>query len=249
MRIHQLEGYIQSIYLVEYPDRLLLLDGCSRADIRTLKNYITQTLKRPLDDLKIIFVSHMHPDHAGGAHTLREMTGAKIASANKSESWYKGFDGILMHLTDIYLTAWVASRMKKPKRYLWYSRTLKTDYKLNDGDSIPLFDEWLVLETPGHTDRDLSVMHQPSKKIYVGDVILKVRGEYISPAFVVYPNRYKASLKRYIDLGIDNMLLAHGGEVQITQQDIKRLIDKAPSKPKTLWGGAKAKMRMMVQGR
>ncbi|MGI3027367.1 MBL fold metallo-hydrolase, partial [Vibrio cholerae] len=29
MKLHTLKGYIQNIYLAEYPDKLLLLDGAS----------------------------------------------------------------------------------------------------------------------------------------------------------------------------------------------------------------------------
>ncbi|MCV5754598.1 hypothetical protein OFN51_37960, partial [Escherichia coli] len=64
-----------------------------------------------------------------------------------------------MHLTDLMLARWMANRMRKPKRNLWYSRKLKPDIELIDGECIPGFDDWQVLETQGHTDRDLSVYH------------------------------------------------------------------------------------------
>lgn len=247
MKIHHLHGYIQSIYLVEYPDKLLLLDGCCRADVSLLRRFITKDLSRPLRDLKIIVVTHMHPDHAGAAHKLRKLTGAKIVSANKSNQWYGGIEGLTMHLTDLLLTFWVASRMSKPKRNIWYSRKLKPDYKLNDHDHLPGFDDWCVLETPGHTDRDLTVLHKPSGKAYVADVVLKVRNRFISPFPIFHPNKYRKSLQRYIDLGTNQMLLAHGGEVSITKEDIERLIRRAPKKPKTHWRAARAKVRRLTR--
>lgn len=82
MKLHKLDGYIQTIYLVEYNDKLLLLDGCSRADIPVLKRFITNTLQRPFHDLNLVIVTHMHPDHAGAAHKLRTLTGCKIAAAD-----------------------------------------------------------------------------------------------------------------------------------------------------------------------
>lgn len=75
MHIHTIQGYIQTIYLAEYPDKLLLLDGASRADITYLCQFIEQQLARPLSDLKVVVVTHMHPDHAGAAHRLRALTG------------------------------------------------------------------------------------------------------------------------------------------------------------------------------
>ncbi|MCO4799187.1 MAG: MBL fold metallo-hydrolase, partial [Colwelliaceae bacterium] len=139
MKLHQLQGYIQTILLAEYPDRLLLLDGCCRADVTFIKNYITKTLNRPLNHLKLIVVTHMHPDHAGGARKLRGLTGCNIACANVSGEWYSGLDGKLMHITDILLTRWVANKMKKKQRWLWYPTKLNADFKLNDGEILPNF--------------------------------------------------------------------------------------------------------------
>ncbi|MGR5470684.1 MBL fold metallo-hydrolase, partial [Vibrio astriarenae] len=56
------------MYLAEYPDKLMLLDGASRADILHLKDFIEHQLNRRFSDLKLVIVTHMHPDHAGAAH-------------------------------------------------------------------------------------------------------------------------------------------------------------------------------------
>ncbi|MCV5689709.1 hypothetical protein OFN32_36430, partial [Escherichia coli] len=79
----------------------------------------------------------MHPDHAGGAHKLRDLTGCKVLAAKRESQWYDGVDGWLMHLTDLMLARWMANRMRKPKRNLWYSRKLKPDIELIDGECIP----------------------------------------------------------------------------------------------------------------
>ena len=129
------------------------------ADIRMLSDFITNTLSRSLSDLKLIVVTHMHPDHAGAAERLRIISGCKIATANVSGHWYKGFDGILMHITDILLAKWVAKRMGKPAKLVWYNRKLKADILLEDEQTLPGFDEWQVIYTQGHTDRDISLKH------------------------------------------------------------------------------------------
>ena len=115
MKIHQIEGYIQTIYLVEYPDKLMLLDGCSRADHDIVLQFIQSQLNRSIHDLSVILVTHMHPDHAGGAHKLAQTSGAKIASCNAPEQWYRGVSGLLMHWTDMLLALYVASRKGKKK--------------------------------------------------------------------------------------------------------------------------------------
>ncbi len=247
MKIHHIDGYIQTIYLVEYANSLLLLDGCCRADVSTLHSFITDTLKRPFSDLSLVVVTHMHPDHAGAAHKLRELTGCKIAAANVNGDWYQGIDGFLMHLTDIALTRWVAKRKGKPSKNIWYSAKLKPDIKLNDGDLLPGFDDWQTIETQGHTDRDISLHHLPSNRIYVADLAVKVKGKFIAPFPVFYPNRYRKSINKIKDLKPDSIILAHGGEVQLSQEQCQYLFDTAPTVPLTHWRSIKIKFNKIWQ--
>ncbi|MFT4925490.1 MAG: glyoxylase-like metal-dependent hydrolase (beta-lactamase superfamily II) [Phenylobacterium sp.] len=243
MKLHHIGGYIQSIYLAEYPDKLLLLDGCCRADIATLEHFITRELKRPFSDLSLVVVTHMHPDHAGAAHKLRQLTGCKIAAANVDGHWYSGLDGRLMHLTDMALTWWVAGRKGKQRKNIWYGAKLKPDYKLDDQQTLPGFDEWSALAMQGHTDRDISLYHTPSRRIYVADLIVTVKGQFSPPFPLFYPARYRASLEKLKALQPASVMLAHGGEVQLSQVQCQQVIARAPTEPQTHWRSVKAKVR------
>lgn len=235
------------MYLVEYPDKLLLLDGACRADIPHLKSFIESTLKRPFSDLKVTVVTHMHPDHAGAAHKLRELTGCQLVAAKRDKDWYGGWDGFLMHLTDLALARWMANRLGKPKANLWYSRKLKPDYELSDGDTIPYFDDWTVLETPGHTDRDLSVYCASLNLAYVADLMVEVKTNLIPPFPIFHPNKYRESVQRVYDLQLDTLLAAHGGEVQFTEQALEHLLEHAPKRPITHWRVTKIKSKKLLR--
>jgi len=243
IKLHKLDGYIQTILLAEYADKLLLLDGCSRADVSLIKNFISQVLQRPLTDLKLVVVTHMHPDHAGAAKKLRKLTDCKIASANVSGQWYSGIDGKLMHITDILLTRWVANKKQQRQRWLWYSSTLQADYQLNDGQHLPGFDDWRALATQGHTDRDLSLQHLPSNRIYIADLIVCTRKGFIPPFPVFYPKRYRQSLIKIAELKASSLILAHGGEVKLTDQDFEQVLILAPTEPVTHWRSIKTKFK------
>lgn len=242
MKLHQIQGYIQDTWLVQESDGLLLLDGASRADVKPICRFITETLNLPLSHLKTIVVTHMHPDHAGGAHALRQVTGAQIVSADVPGQWYSGWDGLLMQWTDLVLAQWVAGRMKKPRKFIWYSPWLRPDIKLKDSETIPGFEDWKVLFTQGHTDRDLSVYHAASDSLYVADLMVTVKGRFVPPYPVFYPNRYQASVKTVRDLAPKNILLAHGGKVQLTDADYDHLLSKAPKIPATHWRSVKGKL-------
>lgn len=245
MKIHALDGYIQKIYLVEYEKKLMLLDGASRADISYLKHFITHELQRPFSDLAAVVVTHMHPDHAGAAHKLRSITGCKIVSAKRDHHWYGGVSGFAMHLTDIMLARWVARRKNKPRRNLWYSRKLFADIELSDGEMIPGFEDWTVLETPGHTDRDLSLHHQEKGILYVADLMVEVKKHLISPFPVFHPNKYRASIKRIYNLQPKVLLVAHGGRVEFTEPVYQHLLSTAPRTPTTHWRTTKIKLRSL----
>ena len=247
MKLHHLPGYIQSIYLVEYPNGLMLLDGCTRADVDTLKAFIIDELNRPFTDLKTVMVTHMHPDHAGAAHELRRLTGCEIVSADAEHSWYKGVSGWLMYLTDITLARWVAGRLGRQRKSLWYAKTLKPDIKLTDKQVIPGFDEWCVFETPGHTDRDLSIMHMPSRRMYVADLVVKVKKRFIPPFPVFFPELYGHSVERLIDIQPHSLLLAHGGEVQLNDEDYAHLRLCVPKGPQTPWRFVKGKVKRALK--
>ena len=229
-----LEGHIQTTYLAVYPDKLLLLDAGCRSDVPMILSYITDTLGRRLEELKVVMVTHMHPDHAGGVHLLKQKTGCLVVSANKPKPWYQGVQGRVSHLFDIGLAYFVANRKGKRFEYLWYDPILKPDIQVNEGDVVPFFADWQILETPGHTDRDLSLWHRPSHRIYTADLILKIKSKFVAPYLITLPEKYKQSLQKVMALNPDEVLLAHGERVKIEKQVYLDLIEKTPEKPRTV---------------
>ena len=95
MKIHEIDGYIQSFYLAEYDHGLLLLDGLSKPDVRKLESYIVDELKECKEDLKLVIATHPHPDHAGGARANKKVfPTSKIATSHNFNTWYKGLTAL-----------------------------------------------------------------------------------------------------------------------------------------------------------
>lgn len=241
--IVRLDGYIQSTYLAVYPSKIMLLDGGCRPDVEMVLDYIKTTLQRPVTDLKVVVVTHMHPDHAGGAHNFKEATGCLIVSADKKRQWYSGIGGRTMHLIDMGLAHYVARRQGRSFRCLYYSANLATDVTLKDGDCVPEFNEWQVLETPGHTDRDISLFHVPSRRVYTADLIIKLRHKFVAPFPIYDPKVYIQSLQRIKELNPSVVMMAHGRELAIDESTFDKLIALAPKHPRTIKDTIKHKLR------
>ncbi len=209
-KIHRLEGYIQNIYIAEYSDKLLLLDGGCRSDSKLIENFIINDLKRAVSDLKLMIVSHFHPDHCGAAIKLRKLHKIPIATHTITDNWYSSFGGFVQHEIDKLASYFVVRKLGKPWKRMKYPRFIKADYKLNDNDKLPFFDDWLVFFTPGHTSHDISIFNSFTKTIYLGDLMVEIRGNYMLPFPIVFPAKLKESMQRLSKLKIQKMLIAHG---------------------------------------
>ncbi len=219
-KIHHLNGYIQSLYIVEYADKLLLLDGGSRGDVNRIEYFITDTLKREMSDLKLIIVTHLHPDHAGAAPHLRRKFNIPIAGHPELDYWYSGFWGTIQHIMDTLFAWYVAFKSRNKYKRMWYQRSLKPDYELCDGQSLPDFSDWEVLCTPGHTTHDISIYHKEDKIIYIGDLAIKLDGKFNLPFPVALPEVMLESLNKVSNIEINEILFAHGGIVNEDSQKV-----------------------------
>lgn len=243
MKIHHLQGYIQAIYLVEYPSKLLLLDGCCRCDVPMVIDFIENVLCRSRYDLKIVIVTHLHPDHAGGANLFKKITGCQIASQQLSKQWYAGITGRMLHGLDTTLAYFVAYRQGKSWRNLAYTPYLYPDIRVTDGDRLPGFADWQVIETPGHTDRDISLWHPDTSQLYVADVLIKLRHKFVAPIPIGYPKLYQRTLEKLQQLNPSTLLLAHGGQQTVDEADWAAFTKLVPTAPTTFASMLKRKIQ------
>jgi glyoxylase-like metal-dependent hydrolase (beta-lactamase superfamily II) len=233
MKVHKISGYISVLYLIEYDHGLLLLDGGCRPDVKTVLNFIKENLNRPESDLKLVCVTHAHPDHSGGASFYKKR-GIKVVGTQACNQWYRGLSGFFTYLTDIFLTYVVAAKVRKENVYqnVLFSRKVNFDEYLIAGQTLPGFPDWQVIEAPGHTDNDISFYHPSTNTAYIGDNIIAIHNKFMAPYPIVLPVHYKNSLGLYIKLGIKNFLMAHYGAHQVPHSEIEKIISKVSDEPR-----------------
>ncbi len=220
IKIHQIEGYISNLFLIEYPEKLLLLDSGSLSDVKRIENFCLNTLKRPVSDIKLVFVSHMHPDHAGGALMFRRIHNLPIAAFYRADLWYRGITGCIQHRLDCFMAQSVRKQNKKPLEKVRYNKRVKPDILLKDNDTLPGFEDWQVLHVPGHTTHDIVVLNKKEKILYGADCIINVNSKLNLPIPVFFKETMKNSFIRLRSLDIDTILLAHGDRIYGNLEEI-----------------------------
>lgn len=221
--IHAVDGYIETLYLAVYKDRVLALDSGCRSDVPRIEQVMRRRLNRPMSQLALTVASHTHPDHAGGAHTLRRRHAIPVAAPEEINLWYAGFSGGLQHKIDTLLGYFVAWTLKYPFEMICFKKHLFYDHPLTDGDTLPGFEDWQVIATPGHTSHDVVLYHPEAQTLYAADVILKVGAAYRPPFPVSMKKEMRESLEKLRGLKVRHLLLAHGGPQRVT--DFSALID------------------------
>lgn len=210
-RLHTIHGCIETIFLAEYEDRILILDGGCNGDVAKIEDYVTKVLGRSMDCVKLVVASHAHPDHMGGASLFKKIYSIPIAAPIGINKWYAGIGGFIQHKIDFMLSSWVVKRNKQPVKSIFYKRNIDFDYPLQDGNYIPFFNDWMVIETPGHTAHDIVLYNQKESILYVSDLFIFINDKFLLPFPVTLPDLLEKSLKRLKPLKVKTMLMAHGG--------------------------------------
>lgn len=106
-------------------------------------------------DLKALWLTHGHLDHAGGAQSLREQLGTPVIGPGKADQF------------------WLESIEDQCRMYgLFGLRNVDPDRWLEEGETLTIGNETLqVIATPGHTPGHVIFFHEAQKLAWVGDVL------------------------------------------------------------------------------
>jgi glyoxylase-like metal-dependent hydrolase (beta-lactamase superfamily II) len=175
-----------------------------------------------LSDLRVAFITHLHPDHLGMAGTIRDagatvlMHGPEIARAR--EVW--AADHRLINATyELFEQHGMPHDVDEGMRAAWVAMNDRVDpfepiQPVADGEVLDLGGRaFTVVWTPGHTDHHAVLFEESSGTLISGDHVLP----RITSNVGLYPGGrrdplgdFVSALEKMKTLGVKRVLPAHG---------------------------------------
>jgi len=201
-------------------EELTLVDtgfpGCSAQ----ITDFI-RSLRRSVEEISLIIITHNHFDHAGGLADLRRLTKARVAAHqadfgdSESQLPYPGVIPRLLRIPPF-----------SALRSVFSVKAAEGDIRLAGGEVLKPLGGLKVVHTPGHTPGSISLFSSPNKLLIVGDALNKRSGTLRLPPKMASTDLIQAigSVRRIAQLDLDILCFGHGrpltGDVRTKMQEL-----------------------------
>jgi glyoxylase-like metal-dependent hydrolase (beta-lactamase superfamily II) len=214
-------GPTNNIYLIRTDEGLTMVDAGWLGQVAPIMEGLRELGWQP-EDLKLLLLTHHHPDHYGGASGIVQLTGAKVASHELDAAVISGQKRIRMLPRP--LRTYLIQKLGESQGVtyptdvaLWQPPPVKVDRLLRDGDMLG---EWQVIHSPGHTPGNISLHNATRKVLIVGNWLMgairqpRRRGPLawllqMLVAQVMDFAAMRASARRLAALDFETLLLSH----------------------------------------
>lgn len=200
--VHRVEGTRGSAVYLVVGEELTLVDTGFAGNAPAVLVYLRRLGFAP-SQLAWIVLTHRHPDHAGSAARLRELTGARVvAHALETSAWH-GKSAV--RAASSGRRGWPLN----PVRGIMRIQPVLVDVLAEDGMRV---DNLVLLHTPGHTRGGISVYDPARRVLFAGDNVLNTGGRLRRPLPYSGAQReeLEASLGRLAALEPRVCCVAHG---------------------------------------
>jgi glyoxylase-like metal-dependent hydrolase (beta-lactamase superfamily II) len=204
-------------------DGILLVDAGGRGSLPWIASGLNW-LGASLDDIRLIVLTHYHPDHAGGLGRILGETTASLAVHSLEVNYISGRSELPNPFRPVLLR-----QITKPFIRGLYSGKAEASLALTDGDPLPWSEEVRVIHTPGHTPGSIC-LYLPSKRLLIaGDAMQRRFGRLGPPSAAVTldPPQALLSLRKLLELDLESIGFSHFSALQ---------------------GGANAQLRQLLKG-
>jgi len=170
---------------------LVVVDPGSLINVQLLLSYVQDILHRHAEDIDLLVLTHLHPDHTAGVETLRRASKAPVAAsivANRlakaaSEEGNASADAALTTGMSLF-AGHMFSQVRLPGvlHHLdffppYYQRQAQmVNTWLEDVHGLPNHPDWRVIASPGHTPESICLYNPFSYELICGDTLITLDG-------------------------------------------------------------------------
>jgi len=193
------------IYLVDGGSELALVDaGAGPGVPETVGNICAHGFA--LEDVRWLFLTHFHADHAGGAAALRAaLPGLKVLASKEGAGWLRSGDERAISL----------DMGKKGGYYApeYRFEPCPVDVELSDGQTVRVGDlDIEVLDVPGHSRGHIALLMRDAGLTYLfsGDALFFGGKILLQSTWDCDLQEHLRSILKLAGLGVDVFLPGHG---------------------------------------
>lgn len=208
-------------YLVIQNSRFFLVDSGQGGYEKKIIKAITSRGLNP-SDLKFIFLTHTHYDHAGNTKVLKKLTGTKII-VHESETDYlsKGCHPLPEGTAPFFKLIILLGKINTKPRTIF--NAVNPDITFDTTLDLEEFGfNAKIIHTPGHTLGSSSLII--NKHAFVGDTMFNIMGK-IFPPFANDTKQLISSWKTLLSHNPDFYYPAHGSRIK-AQEFKKKMLKK-----------------------
>ena len=221
--VHQLPAIGARVTAVVGSDGVLLVDAGTRGSLSMMDAGL-ERIGYSLADVRLIVLTHVHPDHAGGLAALVRATSAPVA-VHESEA---GFVSGAEPMPSPYRLG-LPARATRPMMSWLYGPPVRVEHSVTDGANLDWSEDVRVVHTPGHTAGSISLYLASQRLVIVGDALQYRFRRLSAPAWSVTkdPAQAAESLKKLVPLDFHTMAFSHFSPlVREARGALERLISK-----------------------
>ena len=221
--IYQLRVLGSRVTVILNGKEIILVDTGIKGSLSYISSGLN-SLVLSIDQIRLIVISHHHPDHSGELGKLARATSAKIAVHSMDADVIRGKEAAPNPYVNQIVAKITAPLIKK-----LYSNPVEVDYDLQDGDLLPVGNNIKVIHTPGHTAGSICLHVTDQKLIIAGDALQYKFRKLGFPSKSVTENFHQAttSLDKLIKIDFDTICFSHFPPLRYeAHSSLNRLLQK-----------------------
>lgn len=237
INIHQVKTRLVNSYVIEYPDKLLVMDVAVKCH-RYVLGFIEHELERDISEVSLVVCSHDDPDHIGGVFALAGLCDAEVGipyasnlTLNKMVNNPSGSavrfatslrEAFRLRSWNMYLNPRRDREAGDKPKFISDSehdkttRPIEADYRLKDQSVLDGFEDWRVIHTPGHSWDSCCFYHEKSQSLLTGDTLLgsAKKGKLLVPSIYSNAQQTRETLQKLQKLNILEAYPGHGSVIK-----------------------------------